>query len=378
MRASAAAWAALLALAGCGASGHAPVAQKEVLFIGTLGDFSTPKTDPSGIARGLEMAIDKYNRSPDSRYDVRLKKDDTGGQPQKAMDAAADLAKTERLIGVVGPFTDAEAAVAGPILEKGSIPFLVTAEDSTSVPQGMWRSFRRLVANDRQQARALVLSSLKATQGPVAIFHEETPAAKGFSEAARQTFEEAKQPIPRYEKISPKTEFGALGDSVAAGHPSIVVVAADAPVAKSFVEGLKKSSYKGPVLASGQIWEAKAANPPEGVQVANGVADPSDAPLEQFVAEYKSRYSSRPPAGAAEANEGAQMLLEAAQEVEPKARVIKDFFALNRSFLGDSKSYDFNEAGELRLPVAWIYQVRSGSWTLADRYGATKKQKTAT
>ncbi len=61
------------------------------------------------------------------------------------------------------------------------------------------------------------------------------------------------------------------------------------------------------------------------------------------------------------------MLLEAVEEVEPKPKVVGEFFRLNRSFLGDSKTYDYDQKGELRSPPLWIYESKGGGWQLQGR-----------
>jgi ABC-type branched-subunit amino acid transport system substrate-binding protein len=85
------------------------------------------------------------------------------------------------------------------------------------------------------------------------------------------------------------------------------------------------------------------------------------------VQDYREKFDAFPVPFALEAYEGAFMLLEAIEEVDAKPREVTSFLQQNPGFLGDSKSYEFDPAGELPEAPVWIYESTDGFWKLAGR-----------
>jgi ABC-type branched-subunit amino acid transport system substrate-binding protein len=104
-----------------------------------------------------------------------------------------------------------------------------------------------------------------------------------------------------------------------------------------------------------------------GVASSSPAADPTESNARGFAAAYREKFDEAPMPFALEAYEGALMLLEAVEEVEAKPRDITEFFQQNRSFLGDSKRYEFDPTGELPEAPVWVYESGEGSWRLAGR-----------
>lgn len=368
----AAAIAVVLASAACGSAPVAPAAGRQGLALGFLGD-SAPKTS-SGGKKGAELAVEEYNRHADSTYRVSLKAETIDGSAPDAARGADQVSKTERLIGVVGELSDAGSQAAALVLDKAGIPFLTTSTGGEAPPGA--KSFRRLVAPAVQQGKALGLYANRTfPAGPALVMHDETPVGNDFSAGLKSAFDTAKRPIPRFERINPKTDLEGLAGSIAFDPPMILVFAGEGGLGARFIEESRKAGYKGPIVVSPGILQAKPSGVADGVITSSPIADPADRGGADFRARYRARFGSKPPPLALEAYEGASMLLEAIEEVEPKPKELIEFLRFNRSFLGDSKDYEYDEKGDLKSLVVWLYQSKAGAWTFTGRSPAAARSR---
>ena len=362
-----------LAAAGCGSAPVAPAAGRQSLSVGFLDD-SAGKSSPLE-KNGAELAVAEYNMHADSTYHAVLVPVTTNGTPADAAQGAAKLAKTERLVGVVGRLNDADSSSAASVLQQAGMPFLTTSAGSASSAAA--GSFRRLVATNLQQGRTLgrYATRLLAPAGPAFVFHDDSPEANDFSQGVKAAFDAAKRPVGRFERIGPKTDLMGLAGSFAPSPPVVLVFAGEGGLGARFAEASRKAGFKGPIVSSSGILSGKPTGAPDGLVTELPVADPAESTAAGFRARYHTKFGAKPPPLALESYEGVSMLLEAAEEVEPKPKDIAGFFALNRSFLGDSKDYEYDETGEIRSSVIWIYQTKAGGWTLVGRWPGSARRK---
>lgn len=355
-----------LAAGGCGEAEEPPSAARQLLNLGLLLNDGYEKA-PGGPRQAVLMAIEEYNNHRDSTYRVRLRQEVSDGSAGSASEAAERLAGTERLIGAVGALTAEETGAAAPAFEKASLPFLSTSLEAEGAAGS--RTFRRLVANSRQEGAAMGRYMVRRTNAPAIVFHDGSTTGAAFAEGAKQALEAAQRPVQSSQRISARTDLEGVLGSVPRDAPSFVLFGGDGGLGANFADVLRKGAYKGPIVASHQIIEARPASVPDGVLAASGAASPADRQLKSFADRFSAKFKTAPGLLSVESYEGAFMLLEAVEEVEPRPREIVEFLQLSRSFLGDSKSYEYDENGELRSPTVWVYQSRGGGWTLAGRFG---------
>jgi ABC-type branched-subunit amino acid transport system substrate-binding protein len=359
---------ALLAV-GCGGDQVPTGAGRDRLLLGSLAKLDGDAAQAVGMINGVEMAIREYNENPDSRYQIQLERRNTRGTPEGTDAASQDLARTERLVGVVGPFTDDEVEVAAPILERAGIPFLVPTVSTDSVPSSERGVFRRLVPSDRQEGQALAALIAGQVSGGIGIFRQEGDRGESFGAGAKQAIEALKRPVSRSEVIRSRQNFGALANSVIQAPPDAVLYGGAGDVGKALFDALRQAGYRGLFIASHELREVQRQGLGPGVIGSSLAADPSDSAVRAFASEYRRRFGTAPVPFALEAYEGAVMILEAVEEVEGNPSAVAQFLRLNRSFLGDSKMYEYDPSGsgELVNPPVWIYESVGGGWRLTGR-----------
>lgn len=363
---------AVLAASAC-APGPTVRPGRDRVIVGDLGTFSGPGSElGAGAARGIQIAVEEYNRDPDRTFEGRVVRADAKGTPDGAVGGARRLIATERLVGVVGPYRVEEAEAAGPLLDEAGVPFLVPSVTSASLSRFGWRTFRRLVADDRREGAALAAAAARLTRkGATAIFHDGNSAGVEFADGARLALEAARAPVVRVEGLPPKANLGSVAGSLMKDPPAAVLYGGAPDRAGRLLAALRSAGFKGRFVASHQAREPAFANAAgdagAGALSACVCADPSDPALNAFTQAHRERFQGRPAPFAVEAYEGALMLLEAVEEAEAKPGAIAEFFGTARDFLGDSKNYEYEASGEIASPPVWVYAYLGGAWRFRGR-----------
>lgn len=368
-------FAAALFAVGC-APGFIPRAAPERVTVGVIGSFSGEGAAvANGISRGIEMAISEYNGDSVNNFEARIERADTGGTPEGAAEAARKTASTELLIGVVGPFTGSEATGAGPVLDESGIPFLIPSVTDLSLTRSGWRNLRRLVSDDRQEGAAVarqVREMIRRTGGGrAAVIHDGSPSGSAFAEGVKAALENSGAGVARFNEVSGAVDWNARAVEIMKDPPAAVVHGGAADRAGALVGALRGAGFKGLFVASHQARDSAFARS-AGAAASGSIssctcADPADPALEDFRDAYRGEFSESPPVHAIEAYEGTIMLLEAIQEVEPKPAEVGEFLRSARSFLGDTKLYQYAEDGGLLTEAVWMDRFRDGRWRFLGR-----------
>jgi branched-chain amino acid transport system substrate-binding protein len=357
----------VLLLAGCGSNEGSPAAGREILVLGVAGLADEKDPSLSGMIRGVELAISQYNSNPDSRYEVELKQLGTKVTPGEAGATAGDITKTERLIGVIGPFNEQDVAELGPAFDGAGVPFLVPPLSATSIPEPGWRSFRRLIANDRQEGEVLAGHTARKVAGNIVLVVEESDPGQSFAAGAKEALDAEGRPPARTESVKSKQTYGNLATSLVQGAPDAILFGGGGETGTALLDALRKADFKGLYVASHQTRDMHPKALGGGVISSSPGADSTDSSARSFVEDYREKFDTFPVPFALESYEGAFMLLEAVEEVDAKPREVTQFLQQNPNFLGDSKSYEFDPAGELPEAPVWIYESTDGFWKLAGR-----------
>lgn len=359
----------LASLVACGGSDSVPEAGREILVLGVMGTTDSDNPSVVGMIRGVQQAVAEYNGNDDSRYEIEIKQFNTQAAPGEAGAGESEVANTERLVGVVGPFVAAEVQSLGPALETTGLSYIVPSVTAAEVPEEGWRNFRRLVASDRQEGRILAAHAAGRVGGGIVLVTEQSPEGEPFAEAAREELERLQRAPARADTVEPNDPPVNLSKAIVTAAPEAVVYGGGGASGKALLDELRKAGFQGLVVASHQIRDLNPAGLGGGVVSVSAGSDP--AASERFAGRFEDRFDAQPPVFALEAYEGALMLLEAAEEVQGDARTVSEFLRRNRSFRGDSKSYDFDDRGEPVNPPMWIYESTNGGWRLAGRSDRT-------
>jgi branched-chain amino acid transport system substrate-binding protein len=100
------------------------IAAKEPILMGYLPALTGPSSSTGiGVTRGVQLAVDEINAAGgiDGRQ-IELIVRDTQSEPTKAVNAAAELAKAQKVHVVIGPGNSGESLAAVPLLARSNMP----------------------------------------------------------------------------------------------------------------------------------------------------------------------------------------------------------------------------------------------------------------
>ena len=362
----------LALLAGC-ARGTTVRASKDRVVVGGIGNFSGDGSDTTrAILRGAELAISEYNENPDNPFRAETKLVDTKGTTDGTSKAAKDLIATARIVGAVGPFRADQLTIAGPIFDGSALPFVIPSVTDPDI--GGWRSFRRLVANDSLAGEAAGAdAAARSRRGTIAVLYDEGPLSVAAATGAKKAIEEAKANLTHFDKANAKTDIAAVTKGLAGESPAVALFFGPLDRAAQFAGGLKAANYTGRIMVGRSARDKKftetVGNGGDGILGTSVSADLADPKLKTFVARHQRKFGRLPAPFAAEAYEGTLMLLEALQEVEPPPSPgeITDFLSQARVFLGDTKTYTYNDKGEPAATPIWVLELKAGRWHLVGK-----------
>lgn len=362
----------LLLASACGETQSEVAAERQIVSVGVVGALSAEPG--ASVLRGVQMAITDYNSNTESTFEARVLRVPVDGSPASAGQGAERLISAERIIGVISALSSQDSIAVGSLLDGQSIPFIVPNLQAMDIASAARTTFRRLIANDRQEGAQLLAEGASRSQTPAFLVHTPDPEGTAFVEGAKGHLEKINRPISKVEAINPKADMAALSAGIIQSGVQLVGFGGDGQVGRNLALALKKAGFRGSALFSRQIMSVKgsASDLPDTFLVSSPSPDKNDPAISTFREAHRRRFSSEPGLFAIEAYEGALMLLEAIQEVEARPKEITEFLRLNRSFLGDSKEYNFDESGELLAPPIWLYQA-SGAWRYLGRSDRAKR-----
>lgn len=363
-------WLAAFAILGSACAPSPSIrAGREQVVIGVVGAFSgTGALETTGIARGARIAVDEYNRDPESIFEARIEQADTAGTAEGAASTAGKIVTADLLVGIVGPFTIEEASAAATVFDQAEVPFLVPSVSDVSFSQVGFRQLRRLVADDRQEGAAMAVETLRRVgrSAKLAIIHDGSGGGVAFADGAREKAESAGGPTAPVFEAAGAVDWNALAAQIMKDPPAALIHGGAADRAAAFVAASRSAGFEGLFIASRHArdatYRAAAGEAAEGTLSDTTCADPADPSLSRFRDAHSRRFEALPQLCSHEAYEGTWMLLEAVQEVEPNPRKVSEFFRNARSFLGDAKLYEYGEDGQLVNGTVWVSELKGGNW----------------
>jgi len=148
-------------LAGCGSSGpsaHAAEADGgaascagTIAVMASEGAAGAPQPAQMNWAR---VALDAFNAEHGSSFTIEPS--NVYDQTRLAGREAKRLAANPAVVGVVGPVSSSVAEIAGPIFDAAGLAYVSPSATANSLTDGHLKLFFRVVANNDQQAQAIV------------------------------------------------------------------------------------------------------------------------------------------------------------------------------------------------------------------------------
>jgi branched-chain amino acid transport system substrate-binding protein len=337
--------------------------------IGTIGALSgDAATIGQPIFKGIEYGVEQANATGDLPCELELVEQDSQGDPSQAPPLAQTLAQEENMVAVIGPYFSGETDATGDTFEEAGLPFLTPSATNPDLSGNGWTGFFRLVGTDAQQGQeaARFLAEVEGAQ-QVAIMHDNSEYGKPLADTVAGELGDAA--VANVSINIEETDHSAALARVADADPDAVFFGGYQP---EFSEILEQSANAGidATFASGdgsKAVELASGEASQGAIVFCPCDDPAvstNPEANQFAEDFEAAVGEAPGTYAIEGYDGVQMVaaaltdggFDSGSDIAEIRESIKSFVA-DGTYEGLSKTFEFDDTGEIGTVSIYAYQV---------------------
>jgi branched-chain amino acid transport system substrate-binding protein len=315
-----------------------------------------------------KFAVARFN--DENGTDFRLVEGDTQLDPAQASTVGQRFASDGSILAVVGPAGSQEVEAVGPIFDRESLVFVSPSATRTSLTDGSFPTFFRVVPNDDAQAPTdadYIAEELGAEQ--VVIIDDQTSYSRPLADGVQKALEDAGVQVSRESVNQNRTDFSALVSGVGDDVDVVFLPWQIAANAQIFGQQMREQGKEAVIFGSDGLFSPDDFTV-DGSYVSSFAPDitniDSSADLvEAYTAEYGDFGTFGPPTYAA-----AEVIMTAMLGLcEEGTELTREGLAeaiggttIDDSILGGSLS--FTESGDPDGAAFYIFRIEDGEYTL--------------
>jgi branched-chain amino acid transport system substrate-binding protein len=316
-----------------------------------------------------KLAVEQYNEANGTNF--TLVEGDTQLDPAQASTVAPQFVSNDDIVAVVGPAGSQEVDAVGQIFADAGMPFISMSATATSLTDGTYPTFFRVVPRDDDQGptdATYIAETLGAKK--VMIIDDQTSYSTGLADQAQSALEDAGVKVTRESVSQDQTDFSALVSKVADDTDVVFLPWQIAANAQVFGNQLAEQGKDAVIFGSDGLFSPSDFKI-GGSYVSSFAPDikniPEDADVvDAYTTEYGDFGTFGPPTYAA-----ATVILDAitrvcqSGETPSRENVLEQIKATNQptSILGGPIEFDDN--GDILERQFYIFQVQDdGSYKL--------------
>lgn len=252
--------ASMLVACGGTSGGNSGTELKEgdTIKIGFVGPL-TGEVSSYGIpvANSIELAVEDYNNSADSKYKVELLKEDTAGSEVQATNAYNKLV-SEGVVGIVGPVITAEGLALGEASKEDLVPIVSSSTSGDNVTlnaDGSTRAnYYRTCSNDSMGgqtiAKALANGTIKGKKVAI-LTNKDSDFSIGCTNSfVTQAESDNTQIVSKDEYPSTQKDFKTYIQKVMSSGADIVYIPDYYEMIATMVKQFKDAGFKGTFIGT--------------------------------------------------------------------------------------------------------------------------------
>ncbi len=354
-------------------SGGAKKAVK-IAYIGALtGDYAL-LVKPGFQA--AQLAFDEANSGKFGNLPVTitLVPEDTQGSPDQAPAVVDQIVNDQSFVGVIGPAFSGESQAVGSRLDSSQIPFMTPSATNPGLAQNGWTHWFRAVGNDNSQGPVGAnYISQKLTPNCVFVASDGSTYGKGLADVALTTLKSGGISTQPEQTVQPgQKDFSALVTKIKASGCGAVFYGGYSPEAGLLRKQMTQAGLTSVTLVGGDgikddTFLSTAGSAGEGTIATcpcASITDSTDPAAQAFISDYKAKFGTDPGIYSGEGWDIAKMYIAAFAAKHTTRQSIADFFHGLSGFKGLTKSYTFQQGGELdpNAVTIYLYQDKGGQW----------------
>ncbi|ASR37178.1 branched chain amino acid ABC transporter substrate-binding protein [Prauserella marina] len=312
------------------------------------------------ILNGVKLAVNRHNdANPDCQ--VVLKEFETEGTPDRAPGIVTQVVNTPEIIGVVGLPFSGESKAAGNIFDEKGLVQVTPSATNPALSENGWKTFFRGLGNDNAQgpAAAKFITGELGAQS-VCVVRDDSEYGVGLANAISNELGDA---ASCQEKVKTKqTDFSAIVNSIKSANPDAIFYSGyyqeASPFAQQLYDAGVEATFVGPDGVKDDEFVKSAGDAAEGVYFTCPCV-PADQ-FTEFTEGYKQLSGGKEPGTySPEGYDIATILLKGIDSgVTDRAGLLE--YVKNYEGQGLTKSFKWDEKGELAASTVWTYKVEDG------------------
>jgi branched-chain amino acid transport system substrate-binding protein len=310
------------------------------------------------ILYGADVAVKLHNQA-NPGCQVELQQFDTEGKADKAPGIVTQIINEPKIISVVGLSFSGESKSTRNLFNHANLVQISPSATNSLLSENGWKTFFRGMGSDAVQGPAVatfLTGTVRASK--VCVISDDTPYGTGLAQAVIGALT-AKASCT--DKVRQKqTDFSAVVDKMVTEKPDTIFYSGYYPQAGPFAQQLDNKGVTAKFVGSDGVKNT------EFVKAAGNAASKAyftcpcapEGNFKDFTAAYKSIEGHDPGTYSTEAYDVATILLKGiGKGVTDRAGLLD--FVRNYNGRGLTKTFKWNDKGELSETPVWSYQVEN-------------------
>ncbi len=310
------------------------------------------------IFQGAQLAITQHNKA-NPNCQVKFKKFDTEGDPNKATGPVTQATKEADIVGVIGLPFSGESQATGNIFEQAGLVHITPSATNPGLTKNGWKTFFRGLGNDSVQGPAAADLASKLGAKKVYVVQDDSDYGIGLATTAKAALGSN---LAGSDKVTTgQKDFSATVSKIMNAKPDAVFYSGYYAEAAPFDQQLVAKGYKGAFIGPDGVKDDQFIKQ-AGSASSNAYFTCPCLPGElipAFEKAYKAAFNGEPGTYSAESYDVATILLkgiDAGNQTRPKLLA----YVTNYSGVGLTKPFKWDSTGELAKSSVYGYKVDNG------------------
>lgn len=298
------------------------------------------------------MQVERFNAAGGvGGRKVQIVYEDSKSDPKEAVNIARKFVDDKRIVAVLGDFASGPSMAAGEVYGKeGMAQLSQTASHPDFLKVSNWQ-FRNVVTQ-AQEGPFMARWVKEAGHKSVAIIGLQNDWGLSATGEFKKAFEQGGGKVTALELFNPGTrDFKAILTKVAQGKPEAIYFAMFYEEGALILQQARQLNVESKLFSSGPLYHQKtlelAGPAADGLRLSTAfMVDHPGKHVQDYVSEYKKRYSSEPTMFAAQAFDAVGIMLEALKRAGPNATraQMRDALAATANYPGVTGTTTFDKA----------------------------------
>lgn len=361
---------------GDGGDGAGDGQQKETVKIAFFG--ATTGELSALVVPGLQGARMRFQEAMDADeipVNVEVVDFDTQADPAVAAPLVEEVVNDDEFVGVIGPAFSGESAGVGDRLEEAGIPRITQSATDDALAQNAWTGWFRALGNNSDMGEPAGRYIAAQSPSSVCAASDGSAYGLGLKDIVVEVVSGEGIDVPLDEDVEPGLDdYSALVTSIADTGCEILFYGGYSPEAGLIRDQMTDGGLEAVTMVGGDgikdsVFLDTAGESGEGTIVSCPCADLSASDDEAAVAfneAYEAEYGEPPAIYAAEGYDVASIYVEAFKNDATDREAIIEFVQNLEGFEGLTKTYTWEDDGELTEEgkVIYFYEVQGGEFVV--------------